>query len=238
MSTVKAIMGQLEASGREKSRKIYAKHGMAADRSFGVSVADMKKIAKTIKGEQGLACDLYDTGNLDAMYLAGIVADGSQMTRKQLDAWAKGSAGMSMVSEYTVPWVAVESRHARDLALKWIKAKTEHVASAGWSTYAGIVATSDDEDLDLGEIRGLLKKVVTDIDAAPNRVRYTMNGFVIAVGAYVEPLLKQAKAAARKIGVVSVNMGATACKVPLATSYIEKIEGMGRVGKKRKTLRC
>jgi hypothetical protein len=50
--------------------------------------------------------------------------------------------------------------------------------------------------------------------------------------------LKQAKAAARQIGTVSVNMGETACKVPLATAYIEKIEGMGRVGQKKKTIRC
>lgn len=44
---------------------------------FGVSVADMKVIAKRIKGEQDLACELYQTGNSDAMYLAGMVADGS-----------------------------------------------------------------------------------------------------------------------------------------------------------------
>ena len=65
-----------------------------------------------------------------------------------------------------------------------------------------------------------------------------MNGFVISVGAYVKPLLKQAKRVAKTIGTVSVDMGDTACKVPLATEYIEKIEKMGRIGKKRKTIKC
>ena len=65
-----------------------------------------------------------------------------------------------------------------------------------------------------------------------------MNGFVIAVGAYVKPLLKQAEATAKKIGKVDVEMGGTACKVPLATEYIEKIESKDRVGKKRKTIKC
>ena len=37
---------------------------------------------------------------------------------------------------------------------------------------------------------------------------------------------------------VSVDMGDTACQVPLASAYIEKIEAMGRIGKKRKTMRC
>ncbi len=81
---------------------MYARHGMAAERSFGVSVADLKKVAKTIRGEHDLACAIYDTGNLDAMYLAGMVADGSRMTRKQLDGWARRAKGMSMVAENTV----------------------------------------------------------------------------------------------------------------------------------------
>src|ERR1700674_3728439 len=88
------------------------------------------------------------------------------------------------------------------------------------------------------EIEDLLGTIVREINGAQNRVRYTMNGFVMAVGTYVKPLLKQAKASARQIGAVSVELGDTACTVPLATAYIEKIEAAGRVGKKRKTIRC
>jgi hypothetical protein len=131
-----------------------------------------------------------------------------------------------MISEYTVPWVTVENPDARDLAIQWIKSKKEHVVSSGWCTYAGLVATRADEALDLAEIEGLLSIVVKGIDGAQNRVRYTMNGFVIAAGTYVKPLLKQAKASARQIGAVSVDMGDTACNIPLATAYIEKIEGL------------
>jgi hypothetical protein len=92
--------------------------------------------------------------------------------------------------------------------------------------------------LDLAEIEKLLATVVKEIGGAQNRVRYNMNAFVIAVGAYVKPLLKQAKAAAKQIGDVSVDMGETSCKVPLATAYIAKMEAASRVGKKRKTVRC
>ena len=65
-----------------------------------------------------------------------------------------------------------------------------------------------------------------------------MNGFVIAVGAYVRPLNKQAKATAKKLGKVEVDVGNTACKVPLALAYIEKFEKSSRAGKKRKEIRC
>lgn len=236
MSTVNQVMTRLKSKGNAQRRQLFQKHGTRPS-LYGVSVADMKVIAKTIKGNQDLACELYDTGNYDAMYLAGMVADGKQMTKKQLQSWA-GSADWQFISEYSVPWVAAESAHGRDLALKWIDSKKEHVAACGWSTYAGIVATTPDKDLDLAEVKSLLKRVEKEIDSAANRARYTMNGFVIAVGAYVKPLMKQARATASKLGQVSVDMHGTSCKVPVAFDTIDKIESMGRAGKKRKTIRC
>jgi 3-methyladenine DNA glycosylase AlkD len=236
MASLEQVMAQLQAKGSDQTRKIYARHGIPQP-MFGVSIADLKVIAKSIRGDQSIARALYDTGNHDAMYLAGIVADGSQMTKRQLQAWAK-SARSGMIAEYTVPGVAAESSHARELALAWIDAKSELVACCGWSTYAGLLATRPDEELDLEEIATLVERVAAEIHAAPNRVRYAMNAFVIAVGAYVKPLLKQAKRAAKQIGTVEVDMGDTSCKVPLATDYIAKIEKMGRVGKKRTSAKC
>ncbi len=238
MPTHNSILATLKSKGKEQTRKIYARHGMDPARVLGVSVADLKLIAKTIKGQQALACDLYATNIMDAMYLAGMVADGAQLSPAQLDQWAESAEGLQMISEYTVPWVTVDHPQARALALKWIKSKKEHIAAAGWCTYAGLVALLPDPSLDLPEIQTLLDTIVQQIHTAPNRARHTMNGFVIAVGSYVKPLLKQAKAAARQIGVVSVNMGETACKVPLATASIEKVEAAGRIGQKRKTIRC
>jgi 3-methyladenine DNA glycosylase AlkD len=238
MPTAASIMADLKKKGSEKTGTIYARHGMAGKPMFGVSVADLKVIAKTIKRQQALACELYATGNLDAMYLAGMVADGAQMSKEQLNGWAECAAGLQMITEYTVPWVAVENAQGREMAKQWMASKKEHVASLGWCTYSGLVATKPDEALDLAEIEGLLNTVVKGIGSAQNRVRHTMNGFVIAVGSYVKPLLKQAKSAAKQIGDVSVDAGDTACKVPLASAYIQEIEAAGRVGKKKKTIRC
>jgi hypothetical protein len=236
MSDLKSVMDSLKAKGSEKTRETYIRHGIPGERTFGVSVADLKTIAKTIKRQQALAMELYATGNMDAMYLAGIVADGAQMTRKQLQSWADGAAGISMIAEYTVPWVTVENPEGRDLAIKWIGSKK--VAPSGWCTYSGLIATHADETLDIKEIEELLGMVVKEIGGASGRTKYTMNGFVITVGAYVKPLLAKAKAAAKQIGAISIDMGDTACKVPLAAEYIAKIEAAGRVGQKRKTIRC
>src|SRR5262245_10002643 len=107
MTTVAQVMAELKKKGSEQTRKTYARHGVDIP-MFGVKVGDLKPIAKKIKGDQKLALALYETGNYDAMYLAGLVTDGAQMSKKQLDEWAKG-ATCEVMCAYTVPWVTVES---------------------------------------------------------------------------------------------------------------------------------
>ncbi|MDX1928616.1 MAG: DNA alkylation repair protein [Pirellulaceae bacterium] len=236
MSTLAEIMQELESLGNEQQVKTYRRHG-ANGPMFGVKVGDLKKIVKKIKGEQALALELWDTGNADAMYLAALVADGSKMTTKQLDAWAK-SAWWQMLSEYSVAWVASEHPQAFSIAKKWMASKQAHIQTSGWSAYSAAISIRPDSELDLAEIEGLLATVESDIEQADNRVKYVMNAFVISVGSYVKPLLSKAKATAKRLGAVEVNVGDTACKVPLATEYISKIEQANRVGQKRKTAKC
>jgi hypothetical protein len=134
--------------------------------------------------------------------------------------------------------VAAESKHGWGLALKWIDSAKEGTALAGWSTLAGLVAIKDDAELDIGELKRLLQRVQKTIHDSPNRVRYVMNRFVIAVGSYVKSLTELALRTAAKIGPVAVDMGDTECKVPSAVEYIRKVEQRGAIGKKRKTVKC
>src|SRR5262249_34101227 len=189
------------------------------------------------KMDYQLALDLYDTGISDAMYFAGLIADDAKMTKKDLQKWVE-KAYFPLLSEYTVAWVAAGSKHGRELALEWIDSKKENIASSGWATLSSLVGIKDDKDLDLVELQKLLQRVQKTIQQQPNRVRYTMNGFVIAVGSYVKSLTSAAIATAEKIGPVSVDMGGTACKVPWAPDYIEKVKARGSIGKKRKTAKC
>jgi len=54
----------------------------------------------------------------------------------------------------------------------------------------------------------------------------------------VKTLTATALQTAAKIGVVKVDMGGTACKVPSAAEYIQKVQSRGAIGKKRKTAKC
>ena len=88
METVKEVMAELRKKGSEQTRKTLRRHGVTGD-LFGVKVGDLKPIAKKIKGNQELACQLYETGNYDAMYLAGLIADETKITKSQLQNWVK-----------------------------------------------------------------------------------------------------------------------------------------------------
>ena len=237
MNTVKQVMAELKKKGNEKTHQTYCRHGAPADKLFGVQVGDMKVILKKIKGNQELALELYETGNSDAQYLAGLAADGALMTKQQLESWAK-TACWGMISQWTVPFVAAESKHASSLAAKWIKSKKESIAVSGWGTLSSMVAVVPDESLDLDELKAYMDKVLKEVHSASNEVKGMMNAYIIAVGTYVKPLLKQAKATAKKMGKVEVDHGDTSCKTPDALSYIEKVEQKGRVGKKRKSTKC
>jgi len=234
--TLADVMLQLEKFGNPNTKKVLLKHG-AQEPFFGVKVGDLKVIVKQIKKDHELAMQLYSTGNSDAMYLAGLIADEKCITRQQLNTWV-ANAYWYMLSDYTVAWVAAESDHGYDLGMEWVQNTEEFIASAGWSTLANLALVKADEELELDVFRNLLEKIPDEIKTAQNRVRYSMNAFVISVGSSVKPLNGLARKVARRLGTVEVEMGGTSCKVPDAISYLDKVEKMGRLGKKKKKARC
>jgi 3-methyladenine DNA glycosylase AlkD len=234
--TAAEIVQELKPLGSESIKKVLLKHGIQ-EPLLGVKVEELKKIQKRIKKDYQLALDLYDTGIYDAMYLAGLIADDLKMTKKDLQHWVD-KATCNALCGSTVAWVAAESLHGWDLALEWIESKKEIVAVTGWTTLSSLVGIKDDTELDLAELKRLLLRVQKTLPKEQNRVRYAMNGFVIAVGTYVRPLSDIALQTARKIGEVSVDVGDTSCKVPYAPDYIEKVKKRDAIGKKRKTAKC
>ena len=132
---------------------------------------------------------------------------------------------------------ASASPHGREIALKWIDSKVETIASAGWQTYSSMVAIMEDADLDLAEIKALLQRVTKSIQQQPNRVKYVMNSFVIAVACHVKPLHKLAVETAKGIGKVKVEL-VGACKIPFAPDHIKKFAARSAIGKKRKSPKC
>lgn len=230
------ILDEIKPLGRDSYKKVLFNHGVK-EPCYGVKIEDLKKIQKRVKKDYRLALDLYDTGVYDAMYLAGLIADDAQMTKKDLQHWAKKAYGGAL-SGATVPSVAAGSPHGWDMALEWIESKEESIAVAGWGTLSCIVSVKQDEELDLPQLKRLLQRIQKSIHQSPDEVRYQMNSFVIAVGSYVQSLTDTALQIAEKIGPVTADLGNNACQVPFAPDYIRKVEKRGTIGKKRKSAKC
>jgi 3-methyladenine DNA glycosylase AlkD len=233
--TKNEVLSELEKMGSTSTKKILMNHG-AREPLFGVKVGDMKKIIKKIKKDHELSLELYSTGNYDAMYFAGLIADEKKISKKDLESWvASAYAG---IAEYTVPWIVAESAFGWELGMKWIDSPKEHIAAAGWGSLGNVVALLPDDQLDIPALEKLLGRIKKNVHTSPNRVRYAMNWFLISAGAYVSALTASCKQIAKTMGPVTVIMDGTACKVPSAFDYIVKIEKMGRIGKKKKQARC
>jgi 3-methyladenine DNA glycosylase AlkD len=234
--TATEIVRDLQRLGSDGYKRILLNHGVK-EPVLGVKIEEMKKIQKRIKKDYQLARDLYDTGIYDAQYLAGLIADETKMTAKDLRQWLSKANSVALCGSI-VAWIAAESAHGHELAMEWIESKDERTAQAGWTTLSSLVGIRDDSKLDLPELKRLIERIGKTIHDQPNYVRYAMNGFVIAVGTYVRDLTELAIQTGERIGEVSVDMGNTACNVPFAPDYIRKVQKRGAVGKKRKMARC
>ncbi len=230
------IMVALKEFGNDQTKKIFLNHG-AIEPFFGVKVGDLKTIQKKVKKNHDLSLELYETGNSDAMYLAGLIADEKQISKEELQHWVE-NAYWYMLSEYTVAWITAESRFGMELAVQWIESENENICSAGWATLSNLLALTPNESIDINQTQAFMSRILNTIHTAPNRVRYTMNGFIISVGSYISELAEEAKEYGRKIGKVSVQMGNTSCKVPESVSYIEKVQKRSGIAKKKKKVRC
>jgi 3-methyladenine DNA glycosylase AlkD len=57
-----AVMAQLEAWGSEKTRELYARQG-AGENQFGVTLGNLRALARKLKTNHPLAMQLWATGN-------------------------------------------------------------------------------------------------------------------------------------------------------------------------------
>jgi 3-methyladenine DNA glycosylase AlkD len=231
------ILAELESLGKESYKRVLMRNHGVREPCFGVPIAELKKIQKRIKSSHQLSLELYESGNYDAMYLAGLIADDARMTRRELQRWADRAYAASLPGT-TVASVAAGSPHGWELALKWIDSPKPLIAAAGWATLSAILSVKADAELDLRAIKRLIQRTQKDIAKAPDIARYQMNSFIIAAGCYVETLTNFAISTAEKIGPVMADLGNNNCQVPFAPDYIRKVQARGTIGKKRKSARC
>ncbi|MCM3709084.1 DNA alkylation repair protein [Sporosarcina luteola] len=233
---LESVMQQLESLGKERTKKIYISNG-AHEPLFGVATGAMKPIAKKIGIDQALAEELYATGNYDAMYFAGIIADPKAMTAADFDRWMD-SAYFYMLSDYVVAVTLAEADIAQEVADKWIASGEELRMSAGWSCYCWLLGNRPDVEFSEDKLAGMLETVKNTIHTAPERTKSAMNTFMYTIGYSYLPLHELAVETAKAVGPVEMKRDNKKPAILNAYENIQKEIERGRIGFKRKYVRC
>lgn len=79
----------LERRGTKRNRDGMARYAIVADKVFGVSVADIRQLAKRLGRDHELAAALWETGWYEARMLTAFVDDPTLVTPAQMDRWAR-----------------------------------------------------------------------------------------------------------------------------------------------------
>ena len=216
-SAISAVMAELEAAGTAQNRKVYARHG-AAEPMFGVSYAELGKIAKRIKTDYALARQLWETGNHDARVLALRVADPAALDESLARRWLRDVDNYILAEG--LGGLCAQTPLARTLSDSWRDDPGEWTASVGWFI---VVCTAEDPEVwSVEELQGLLDQIEAEIAVRPNRVRHEMNGAMIVMALRNGSLRRSVLAAAARIGPVKVDHGQTGCKTPEVAPYVER----------------
>lgn len=210
------VMAELEAAGSAQTRKTYARHGMPSP-CFGVSFAKLGEMKKRIKQNQALAEGLWNTGVVDARFLAVMVADPA-LPAATLESWVRDLRDHTLAG--TLAGLVARNPEAVRWLETWIDDPAEPVARAGWALAAHLAM--EDKVLPDAYFEPLVIRIEANIHGAKNREKEGMHTALLAIGARSDALEAIAIEAGRRIGPVDIDHGDTACKTPDTVPYIQK----------------
>ncbi len=87
MSTARDILKRLETVARPDQLDGMARYGMTREGRLGVSIPELRKLAKSIGKDHGLALKLWKTGIQEARILAAMIDRPEEVTEAQMEEW-------------------------------------------------------------------------------------------------------------------------------------------------------
>jgi 3-methyladenine DNA glycosylase AlkD len=89
MVSAEMVLEKLKDKARPDQLEGMSRFGIAVEQRLGVSIPDMRKIAKELGKNHQLALELWSTGIAEAKILAGMIAEPKKLTAVQMDDWVK-----------------------------------------------------------------------------------------------------------------------------------------------------
>jgi len=89
MPSVEEVLEKLKSNSRPDQLEGMARYGMAVERRLGVSIPDIRKIAKELGKDNRLALELWKTGIAEARIIAAMIDAPEKLTEGQMEDWVK-----------------------------------------------------------------------------------------------------------------------------------------------------
>ena len=166
-----AVLAELASLGSEEARAGMARYGIETGDAFGVSIYQLRPVAKGLGRDHELALALWATGNHEARLLASMVDDPASVTAEQMDAWAAAFDSWDVCDQVTSN-LFDKTPYAWDKVREWSAARDQWVKRAAFATAAALAVqdkqAADEPFLEIlelcrreaGDDRNFVKKAV------------------------------------------------------------------------------
>jgi 3-methyladenine DNA glycosylase AlkD len=193
---IRAVVKELRAMGDPASVEGMKRFGITGKEMLGVSMPELRQLAKKVGRSHELALELWSTGIHDARILAALVDEPERVTAEQMEEWV-GKFDSWDICDGCCGNLFDRTPFAYEKALKWSKAKAEFVKRAGFSLMAEL-AVHDESATDEKLIRFFPAIKTGSLDDR-NFVKKAVNWALRQIGKRNARLNKRAIALAEEI---------------------------------------
>jgi 3-methyladenine DNA glycosylase AlkD len=190
------IIAELRSLASEHNREGMARFGINTELALGISVTQLRQIAKRIGKNHELALELWDSGIHEARILASIVDRPEAVTEQQMETWAEGFNSWDIVDQVCGN-LFDKTPFAWDKAVEWSERPEEFVKRAGFSMIAYMaVHLKKTDDREFERFFVIIEREASD---DRNFVKKAVNWALRQIGKRSDYLRPQAIACAERI---------------------------------------
>lgn len=190
------ILKKLKALSNPKAVEGMARFGISPENTYGVSIPNLRKMAKEIGRDHSLAQQLWNSGIHEARILASIIDQPNQVTKKQMDAWIKDFDSWDVCDQCCMN-LFDKTPMAWEKAIEWTNREKEFEKRAGFALMA-CLAWYDKESPDK-KFLVFLPAIKREADDDRNYVKKAVNWALRNIGKRNLNLNKKAIETAKEI---------------------------------------
>ncbi len=225
------ILRELKAHANPDNVAGMARFGINAQRAYGVSMVQLRSMAKRIGTDHALAQQLWNSGIHEARILATVVDDPKQVTEAQMEGWVNDFDSWD-ICDQCCGNLFDKTPYAYREAAQWTRRKEEFVRRAGFVLMAWLAV--HDKTAPDAPFEKFLPLIVRQSTDARNFVRKAVNWALRGIGKRNRYLNQKAIETAREIQTIDSSTARWIAADALRELQSEEVQKrLNRVRKKK-----